>query len=145
MSIDGISLLEGILVGAAIAAPTTYLITVHWKKLNSAIAFYEGKEAALKEFRVERVVTPRVEGRIWKDYFVVISERLLLQERPVSPFWEHKIPVNQELDTRAITELTNCLANVADKLLGITGLRKMVLDFMTDLARSRAGALNKKQ
>jgi hypothetical protein len=126
--LEGIVL--GLVFGAAIAAPTAYILTARFKKLNSAVAFYEGKEAALREFRVERFVTPREQGLIWKEYFVVISERLILQDRPVSPFWEHKIPVREELDTKAIEELTACLAKATDKLLGLAGLRAIVSEFL---------------
>jgi hypothetical protein len=136
-----VGLALGLLLGAAIAAPATYILTTKFKKLSVAIAFYEGREAGLKEFRVDRVVTPREEGRIWKDYFLVISERLTLHDMPVSPFWEHKIAVAQKLDTKTIQELTECLTKVADKLLGQAGLRAIVSEFLS----SRGGDALKRQ
>jgi hypothetical protein len=118
----------GVIFGAAIAALITYFATVHFTESSSVRAFYEGKEAALGELRMERFVDTSEEGIIRKKHYLVIRERLVYKNIPISPFWEHQLLTNEKLDKEALDALTHTLANVADKLLGLADFRKMALE-----------------
>jgi hypothetical protein len=123
---DKASFLEGIGLGVLLGAGIAYALADRFIRLSSRAAFYEGKEAALKEFRVERLVYPVEKGLFLKEYYLLIRERLILKDIPVSPFWEHMIPVAETLYADALNAVTNALANVADKLLGGADLRKII-------------------
>jgi len=125
---EGVGL--GLLVGVVSATAIAYVLASRFIELKSKVAFYEGKEAAFHEFHIERHPYTVQEGIFRKKYYLLIKERLMLKDIPLSPFWEHKILVAENLDSEAINAVTNALANVADKLLGISDLRKIVLDVL---------------
>src|SRR5438309_11004790 len=94
----------GVLTGAAIAVPITYWALMPSKNLNSLQAFYKGKEAAFKEITMERIPGCTQEGIVRKKYYLVIRERLLNNNLPMSPFWEHKFLTAEKLDKDDLLE-----------------------------------------
>jgi hypothetical protein len=125
----------GALGGGAVSAAIAYWAMVSSTKLRALQAFYDGKQAVLSELRMERIVDHREEGIVRKKYYLVIQERLLNNGLPMSPFWEHKFLISDKLNRDDLLALTNTLATVADKILGLADLRTMA----SELLKGRAG------
>ena len=132
----------GALGGGTVSGAIAYWATVSSKKLSSLQAFYDGKQAVLSELRIERIVDHREEDIIRKKYYLVIQERLLNNGFPMSPFWEYKFLINEKLNRDDLLALTNALATVADKILGLSDLRAMALELVKGKA---VGSLSTKK
>jgi hypothetical protein len=127
MILDG-SLLTGLGIGAIAGGSLVYFALLPHIKLKSLEASIEGRKAALGEITMDRIPGIRQEGIVRKKYYLVIQERLLNNKLPISPFWEYKFLVSERLDPDDLTAVTNTLATVADKILGLADIKKVVLD-----------------
>lgn len=76
---------------------------------------------------MERIPAFTEEGIIRKKYYLVIQERLLHNNLPMSPFWVHKLPLSERLDKDDLVAVTTALTTVADKILGLADLKAMAL------------------
>jgi hypothetical protein len=128
-------LAAGVLTGGVIATLITYWLLMPSSRLRSLQAFYEGKQAALSEISMERIVNIRQKGIVRKTRCLVIQERLLNNKLPMSPFWEHEFLIVERLDGDDLAAITGALATVADRILGLADLRTMVLE----LIKARVG------
>lgn len=112
------------LVGVGIAAPVTYLWTVHHRRLNAfeerlrsekAESFQQGKDAAIQGLSFERIESSARRGIVRKRIYRVVSERAMLNGIPITPFYEYEVQVDENLDPKE-------LAYVADAVRVSMGL-----------------------
>jgi len=136
--------LIGFLVGVAVAAPFTYLWTVHTRRLNAfeermkaekAESFQQGKDAALESLTFERFESGSKRGFIWKSTYKVVSERALLNGIPITPFYEYEIQIDETLDPKE-------LGHVADAVrisMGLPALTELGLKALPEIAEKKLG------
>lgn len=98
-------------MGFGVAVPLTYLWTVHNRRLNAfeetlkaarAEAFQEGKDEAMRGFTYEQSVCNSRRGIIWKSTHKVVSERILLNGMPITPFYEYSVQIDETLDPKEL-------------------------------------------
>ncbi len=115
-----LTFLAGTLLGSAF----TYFLTIHFKKLNAIEeriraekleSYHEGRIATKGELTVERNSYVKQKGIIHKVESVVITERILLEGIPITPFYEQEHRVDEHIDARE-------LGLVADKIRVMAGL-----------------------
>jgi hypothetical protein len=126
----GGSFLTGLGIGAIVGGSVVYFALLPHIKLKSLQASIEARKAAWGEITMDRIPGFRQEGIVRKRYYLVIQERLLNNKLPISPFWEYKFLVSERLDPDDLTAVTNTLATVADKILGLADIKQVVLDMI---------------
>ena len=98
-------------VGFCAAIPMTYLWTVHHKRLNAfeerlkaarVESFQEGKDEAMRGFTYEQSVCNSRRGIIWKSTHKVVSERIMLNGIPITPFYEYSVQIDETLDPKEL-------------------------------------------
>lgn len=105
-------------VGFGAAIPLTYLWTVHRKRLNAfeqtlraerAEAFQQGKDDAMGGFSFERLESTARRGIIWKSTSRVVSERILLNGIPITPFYEYAVQIDETLDPKELGHVADAV------------------------------------
>lgn len=104
--------------GFGIAVPLTYLWTVHRRRLNAfeetlkaatVEAFQRGKDEAMRGFTFEQSVCNSRRGIIWKSTHKVVSERVLLNGIPITPFYEYAVQIDETLDPSELGHVANAV------------------------------------
>lgn len=99
------------ILGFGIAVPLTYYWTVHHRRLNAfeeklkavkTEAFQAGKDEAMRGFTYEQSVCNSRRGIIWKSTHKVVSERILLNGIPITPFYEYSVQIDETLDPKEL-------------------------------------------
>ena len=128
--------------GFGIAVLLTYLWTLHHHGLNAfeeklkaetAEAFQRGKDAAIAGLTFERLESTSRRGLIWKSTSRVVSERMLLNGIPITPFYEYAIQVDETLDPKE-------LGHVADAVrvgLGLPALSELGMKALPERAEKK--------
>lgn len=131
-----------LLVGIGIAIPATYVWTLHYRRLNAfeetlkaekAISFQQGKEAAIQGLTFEQTVSNSRRGLIWKSTYKVVSERVLLNGIPITPFYEYAVQIDESLDPKE-------LGHVADAVritMGLPALSELGVKSLGESAAKR--------
>jgi hypothetical protein len=105
-------------IGFGTAIPLTYLWTVHHKRLNAftetlraekAEAFHQGKDDAMRGFSFERLESTARRGIIWKSTSRVVSERILLNGIPITPFYEYAVQIDESLDPKELWHVADAV------------------------------------
>ncbi len=105
-------------VGFGAAVPLTYLWTVHHKRLNAieerlraekAEAFQQGKDDAMRGFSFERLESTSRRGIIWKSTSRVVSERMLMNGIPITPFYEYAVQIDETLDPKELGHVADAV------------------------------------
>lgn len=105
-------------VGFGVAVPLTYLWTVHRKRLNAfaetlraekAEAFQRGKDEAMQGFSFERLESTARRGIIWKSTSRVVSERILMNGIPITPFYEYSVQIDETLDPKELGHVADAV------------------------------------
>lgn len=116
----------GFVVGGAFA----YLFTIHIKKLNAvderlraekAESYHQGKLAAKEEISVERNEYIRRHGIFRKQKSMVISERIIFEGIPITPFYDHERPFDEHIDASEL----GMAADAVRVMAGLPDLSKM--------------------
>ncbi|MFZ0663715.1 MAG: hypothetical protein WAM66_13550 [Acidobacteriaceae bacterium] len=106
------------LVGFGIAIPLTYLWAVHRHRLNAfeetlraerVEAFQQGKDDAMRGFSFERLESTARRGIIWKSTSRVVSERILLNGIPITPFYEYSVQIDETLDPKELGHVADAV------------------------------------
>lgn len=106
------------LIGFGAAIPLTYLWTVHNRRLNAfeekmkaetTEAFQRGKDAALDSLTFERLESTSRRGIIWKSTSRVVSERMLLNGIPITPFYEYAVQIDETLDPKELGHVADAV------------------------------------
>lgn len=106
------------LVGIGIAIPATYVWTLHYRRLNAfeetlkaekAISFQQGKDAAIQGLTFEQTVSNSRRGLIWKSTYKVVSERVLLNGIPITPFYEYAVQIDESLDPKELGHVADAV------------------------------------
>jgi hypothetical protein len=123
-------------LGFGVAIPLTYLWTVHRRRLNAfeetlrsekAESFQQGKDAAMQGLTFERFESTSRRGIIWKNTSRVVSERVLLNGIPITPFYEYAVQIDETLDPKE-------LGHVADAVrvsMGLPSISEMGVKALT--------------
>lgn len=119
-------LILGFIAGATIAGLVAYLALVPRMKLRFREGVDEGKQAALGNISMERIPDIACERFVRKKYYLVIRERLLNNNLPISPFWEYKFLLAERLDTDELNAVKDALSTMADRVLGLADLKATV-------------------
>ncbi len=100
-----------------------------------AIAASLARQELLDSFHPEIRHYRSVRGKLWKTHFVVIEERLLLGQLPVTGWFKHEIQVNETLDERELKALAEAAAILikatvptAPKLPSLKDVGRVLLD-----------------
>ena len=105
-------------VGFGVAVPLTFLWTVHHKRLNAfsetlraekAEAFQRGKDDAMHGFSFERLESTARRGIIWKSTSRVVSERILMNGIPITPFYEYSVQIDETLDPKELGHVADAV------------------------------------
>jgi hypothetical protein len=105
-------------VGAGAAIPLTYLWTLHSRRLNAieerlraekAESYQRGKDAALEGLTFERFESTSRRGIIWKSTSRVVSERVMLNGIPITPFYEYAIQIDETLDPKELGHVADAV------------------------------------
>lgn len=105
-------------VGFGMAVPLTYLWTVHHKRLNAFTetlraerveAFQRGKDDAMQGFSFERLESTSRRGIIWKSTSRVVSERILMNGIPITPFYEYSVQIDETLDPKELGHVADAV------------------------------------
>jgi hypothetical protein len=105
-------------VGFGVAIPGVYLWTVHHRRLNAfeetlksekAASFQQGKEAAIQGLSFEQTVCNSRRGIIWKSTYKVVSERVLLNGIPITPFYEYAVQIDESLDPKELGHVADAV------------------------------------
>lgn len=106
------------LIGFGAAIPLTYLWTVHHRRLNAfeeklkaetTEAFQRGKDAAIQGLTFERLESTSRRGIIWKSTSRVVSERMLLNGIPITPFYEYAVQIDETLDPKELGHVADAV------------------------------------
>ena len=134
-----------LLFGVVCSSALTYLWTVHFHGLNAVQeriraegleAREHGKRAVLDDLHIDREVYVRRGGLIRKRKSLVISERVMLGNLPITPFYETERLYDEELDAKELQIAADAARTIAGwPSLGEVGVK--VLNKGTEHLKNR--------